>query len=69
MDQESLRNDSDDEMLEAYSLANEIGVELSFCLTPWRGKSLRFDFRSLQSRLDVLMPKALNNPTHQCKEE
>ncbi len=56
-------NDSDEEMLEAYRLADEIGVELSFCLTPWAGKSLRFDQDTLDDSLSKLMPLARNRPT------
>ena len=56
-------NDSDAEMLEAYALADELGVELSFCLTPWEGKSLRFDQETLDQKLEELMPRAQNRPT------
>ncbi|MBX3130087.1 MAG: hypothetical protein KF718_25445 [Polyangiaceae bacterium] len=56
-------NDSDEEMLEAYELAHSIGVDLSFCLTPWAGKSLRFDQASLAEKLSELMPRAHNRPT------
>jgi molybdenum cofactor biosynthesis enzyme MoaA len=56
-------NDSDEEMIEAYTLANELDVELSFCLTPWAGKSLRFDQETLDAKLETLMPNALNRPT------
>ncbi len=55
--------DSDEEMLEAYGLARDLGVELSFCLTPWDGKSARFDSESLAAKLEELMPLAQNRPT------
>lgn len=55
--------DSDEEMLEAYRIANDLGIELSFCLTPWEGKSHRFDSESLAQKLEELMPQAQNRPT------
>ncbi len=56
-------NDTDEEMLEAYQIANDIGIELSFCLTPWEGKSLRFDNDNLSEKLAEIMPSAQNRPT------
>jgi molybdenum cofactor biosynthesis enzyme MoaA len=56
-------NDSDGEMLEAYRIANELGVELSFCLTETPGKSRRFDLWNLQAKINKLMPEAKNRPT------
>lgn len=56
-------NDSDEEMLEAYAIAGDLGIELSFCLTPWAGKSLRFDRESLDRKIEELMPRAQNRPT------
>ena len=56
-------NDTDEELLEAYAIATELGVELSFCLTPWEGKSLRFDSARLEQMLGTLMPAAQNRPT------
>jgi organic radical activating enzyme len=59
-------NDSDDEMRRAYDLAREMGVELSFCLTPWAGKSPRYDWTSLQAKLTEIMPDAHNRPVASC---
>lgn len=56
-------NDTDEEMLEAYAIAADLGVKLSFCLTPWAGKSLRFDGENLARKLEALMPTARSHPT------
>jgi len=56
-------NDSDAEMLEAYRLAMDLRIELSFCLTPWEGKSRRFDLTSLDEKLTEFLPLAKNRPT------
>ena len=60
-------NDSDAEMLEAYELATALGIELSFCLTPWAGKSRRFDMSTLDVKIAELAPLAHNRPTPHLK--
>jgi len=62
-------NDSDEEILEAYHIANKLGVELSFCLTSTAGKSRRFDMLSLQAKIEELMPLAKNRPEHRFLDE
>jgi molybdenum cofactor biosynthesis enzyme MoaA len=56
-------NDTDEEMLDAYALARDMEIKLSFCLTPHAGKSRRFDFDSLDQKIAELMPMAINRPS------
>ena len=56
-------NDSDEEMREAYELAQALGIELGFSLTPYWGKSQRFNLESLDAKINELMPEALNTPS------
>ncbi|MDM8557300.1 hypothetical protein [Candidatus Parabeggiatoa sp. HSG14] len=61
-------NDSDEEICEAARLADELEVDLRFCLTHSPGKSKRFqDMVALREALAILAPRATLSVTFQLK--
>jgi hypothetical protein len=61
-------NDSDEEIREAARLAEELEVDLRFCLTHTPGRSARFPtMEVLQETLAILAPKATRTSTFQRK--
>jgi molybdenum cofactor biosynthesis enzyme MoaA len=61
-------NDSDEEIREAARLAEELEVDLRFCLTHSPGRSVRFrNLDGLQEALAILAPKATRTLTFQRK--
>ncbi len=62
-------NDSDEEIREAAHLADELEVDLSFCLTHSPGKSKRFQtMDALRDALATLAPRASRSMTFNLKE-
>lgn len=56
-------NDGDEELARALGIAEELGIELSFCLTPHAGKSLRYDHATLQHALRERFSGATSLPS------